>query len=307
MMSLFTRAQKSGGQIGIHRTDEGLAAAEVLDAPVGGKPVLAHCHYDPVTDGESVTRAVRKLPNRKLPAVSVLDSANYSMLLVEAPDVPTDELRAAVRWRVKDLIDFHIDDAVLDVFQMPKRGVGGPNQMMYAIAAKADGVQAQVDTAEDAGVKLKAIDILELSLRNLAVLLDREDRGIALLYLAENSGVLLVVRQGTLYLARRLETGVQTLKDANGMRSELIAGLALEARRSLDYFESHYEQSSLSVIYTAGLDPADLDQMASELGLSVRNIELASLFETSIDFDDEQSRRCIPAIGAALRHDEVAL
>jgi hypothetical protein len=91
------------------------------------------------------------------------------------------------------------------------------------------------------------------------------------------------------------------------MRSELIAGLALEARRSLDYFESHYEQSSLSVIYTAGLDPADLDQMASELGLSVRNIELASLFETSIDFDDEQSRRCIPAIGAALRHDEVAL
>jgi MSHA biogenesis protein MshI len=237
----------------------------------------------------------------------VLDSRAYSMLLVEAPDVPTDELRAAVRWRVKDLIDFHIDDAVLDVFQMPKRGVGGPNQMMYAIAARTEGVQAQVDTAEDAGVKLKAIDILELSLRNLAVLLDRDERGVALLYLAENSGVLLVVRQGTLYLARRLETGVQTLKNADGLRSELIAGLALEARRSLDYFESHYEQSSLSVIYTAGLDPADLDQMSGELGLSVRSIELAALFETNIVFDDEKSRRCIPAIGAALRHDEVVL
>jgi MSHA biogenesis protein MshI len=307
MMSLFSRAQKGGGQIGIHRTDAGVAAAEVRDALPGGRPILAHCHYEPAPDADSVVRAARRLPNRKLPAVSVLDSNCYSMLLVEAPDVPTDELRAAVRWRVKDLIDFHIDDAVLDVFQMPKRGTGGPNQMMYAIAAKADGVRAQVDTAGEAGVKLKAIDILELSLRNLAVLLDRDERGVALLYLAENSGVLLVVRQGTLYLARRLETGVQTLRDANGLRSELIAGLALEARRSLDYFESHYEQSALSVIYTAGLDPADLDQMSAELGLSVRSVELAAMFETAIELDDDQGRRCMPAIGAALRHDEVAL
>jgi MSHA biogenesis protein MshI len=307
MMSLFTRAKRGGGQTGIHRSDSGLAAAQVLDAPVGGKPVLAHCHYEPLSDPESAMHAVRKVPNRDLPAVSVLDSDNYSMLLVEAPDVPTDELRAAVRWRVKDLIDFHIDDAVLDVFQMPKRGISGPNQMMYAIAAKTVGVQAEVDVAEDAGVKLKAIDIVELSLRNLAVLLDRDDRGIALLYLAETSGVLLVVRQGTLYLARRLETGVRTLRDSDGLRSELIAGLALEARRSLDYFESHYEQSSLSVIYTAGLEPADLDQMSSDLGISVRSIELSALFDTNMELDQEQSRQCLPAIGAALRRDEVAL
>jgi MSHA biogenesis protein MshI len=307
MKSLFSRPERSGGQTGIHRTDDGLAAAQVIVAAPGGRPVLSHCHYEPAIDPESAVRAVRKVPNRKLPAVSILDSNSYSMLLVEAPDVPTDELRAAVRWRVKDLIDFHIDDAVLDVFQMPKRGLGGPNQMMYAIAAKADGVKTEVAIAEDAGIRLKAIDILELSLRNLALLLDRDDRGIALLYLAETSGVLLIVKQGTLYLARRLETGVQTLKGANGLRSELIAGLALEARRSLDYFESHYEQDSLSVIYTAGLDPADLDHMSGELGLSVRSIELAALFETELVIDDEQSRRCIPAIGAALRHDEVTL
>lgn len=306
-MSLFNRAAKAGGQTGLHRTDHGLAAAQVLDAPSGGKPVLAHCHYEPAADIEAALRAVRSIPNRKLPTVSVLEASSYSMLLVEAPDVPTDELRAAVRWRVKDLIDFHIDDAVLDVFQMPNRGISGPNQMMYAVAAKADGVQTEVDVAEEAGLKLKAIDILELSLRNLATMLDRDDRGVALLYLAETSGVLLIVRQGTLYLARRFETGVQTLKDADSLRSELISGLALEARRSLDYFESHYEQSSLSVIYTAGLEPSDLDLMSSDLGVSVRSIELSALFDTDIEFDAELSRKCIPAIGAALRHEEVTL
>jgi MSHA biogenesis protein MshI len=307
MMSIFSRAAKSGGQTGIHRTDSGVAFAQVLDAAAAGKPVLAHCHFEPASDQDSAVRAVRRVPNRKLPAVSVLPSERYSMLLVEAPDVPPDELRAAVRWRIKDLIDFHIDDAVLDVFQMPRRGLGGPNQMMYAIAAKTDGVQAEVRVAEDAGLKLKAIDVLELSLRNIALLLDRDGSGVALLYLAETSGVLLIVRQGVLYLARRLETGVRTLSDAEGLRSELVAGLALEARRSLDYFESHYEQNSVSVIYTAGLEPADIDQMSGDLGLSVRNVELASLFEIGSGFEEDQSRLCLPAIGAALRRDEVAL
>ena len=81
----------------------------------------------------------------------------------------------------------------------------------------------------------------------------------------------------------------------------------LEARRSLDYFESHYEQDSLSVIYTSGLPPSDIDRMSADLGVSVRNIALGSLFDTSIEHDDELARRCLPAIGAALRHDEVRL
>jgi MSHA biogenesis protein MshI len=307
MWSLFRRGETAGGQTGILRTIDGLAAAQVLDARPGGKPVLAHLAYDASYDTEVLAREAKQLPRRRLPVVSVLPASRYSMLLVEAPDVPADELRAAVRWRIKDLIDFHIDDAVLDVFQMPSRGHGGPNQMMYAVAAKAVGVQSEVDAIAAVGLKLRAIDILELSLRNLAQLLDHEGRGVGLLYLAEDTGVLLIVRQGTLYLARRLETGVRTLDAADSMRSELVAGLALEARRSLDYFESHYEQSAVPVIYTSGLAPSDLDQMHGELGLSLRNIELATLFETTLVCDEETSRRCLPAIGAALRHDQVAL
>jgi MSHA biogenesis protein MshI len=307
MMSIFSRAEKGGGKTGIYRPAHGFAVAQVLEGAAGEKPVLAHCDYQEVPDEDAILRAARAIPNRKLPTVFVLPSDKYSMLLVEAPEVPADELRAAVRWRVRDLIDFHIDDAVLDVFQMPGRRPGGHGQMMYAIAARSDGVQAAVDVAEDAGLRLKAIDILELSLRNIGLLLDKDERGIALMYLAENTGVMLIVRQGALYLARRLETGVRTLADAGELRSGLIDGLALEARRSLDYFESHFEQSSVPVIYTSGLKPGDIDQMSGELGLRVRNIELGSLFETAVDYDDEISRRCLPAIGAALRHEEVTL
>ena len=286
---------------------EGVAIAEVHRALGAAKPKLLHCAYVEDDGREAVSRAVRGLSRRHLPTVSVLPSGGYHLLLVEAPEVPPEELRAAIRWRIKDLIDYHIDDAVIDVFQMPGQGRGGAHRMMYAIAAKADGVKAQVATVESVGLKLDAIDILELSLRNVAAALEENNRGVALLHLGARSSILLLLRKGVLYLTRRIETGIETLSDADALRSELIAGLALEARRSLDYFESHYEQDAISVLYTSGLDPSDQDLLAAELSISVRNVGLASFLDTDIEISDEVQRRCLPAIGAALRKDQVAL
>jgi MSHA biogenesis protein MshI len=307
MRTYFRRKSDTGGQTGIHRSGDGVAVAQVMKASADRKPRLTYCTLSDTDQEDALTNAARRLPNKKFPAVSVLAPSSYSMLLVEAPDVPQDELRAAVRWRVKDLLDFHIDDAIIDVFQMPSQGRGGPNQMMYAIAARSEGVRSEVDAAEDAGINLQVIDVLELSLRNIALLLEEDSRGVALLYLGAASGVLLLVKKGILYLTRRIETGVDDLNDSDALRSQLVAGLALEARRSLDYFESHYEQSAIPVLYTAGLESWDHDQLAQELGISVRNLELATLVETDLSLTPAEQRSCLPAIGAALRNDEVAL
>ena len=35
----------------------------------------------------------------------VLSPADYQLMLVEAPDVPDEEMREAVKWRIKDLIN----------------------------------------------------------------------------------------------------------------------------------------------------------------------------------------------------------
>lgn len=305
MLNFFRRSDRASGQIGYHRSPTGIAVAEVGAAGPQGRPRLNYCARAPESD--SLAGALRPLRDRREPAVSVLAPPAYSMLLVEAPDVPQDELKAAVRWRIKELLDFHIDDAVIDVFQMPAQGRGGPNQMMYAIAARTDGVRAEVDAAEAAGVNLEVIDVLELSLRNVASLLEQDGQGVALLYLGDSSGVLLLVRQGILYLTRRIETGTDQLAAGAIHRSELIAGLALEARRSLDYFESHYEQSPIGVLYTSGLETFDQDQLAEELVVSVRNVDVNAVFATDLELTADEQRYCLPAIGAALRRDEIAL
>jgi MSHA biogenesis protein MshI len=306
MLALLRRGRGTGSQIGVFVTPEGVAAAQVTPR-VAGKPRLERCVYEKQSSPDPVARVLARLPNRRAPAVSVLDPADYRLLLVEAPDVPADELRAAVRWRVKDLIDFHIDDAVIDVFEMPAHARGGPGRMMYAVTAKAELVKSAIDRIEGAGVELGVVDIAELSLRNIATLLDAEQRGAAFLYLGERRSTLLLVREGVLYLARHVETGVATLAEAGELRPELVAGLALEIRRSLDYLESHYEQPAVPLLHVVGLEEADREQIARELGLAVREVDLTKLFDTDDTFSPELQRLCLPAIGAALRRDPLAL
>jgi MSHA biogenesis protein MshI len=303
VLSYFRRHEQSQRQLGLALTRDGIASAAVLRS--GARPRLLDCAYEPVSNGEALARTAARLPRGH--TVGVLANADYQLLLVEAPDVPTEELRAAVRWRIKDLIDFHVDDAVIDVFEMPAPSRGTTGRMMYAVVSRAELVRHQVDTIENTGLTLDAIDIPELCLRNVAALLEQEGAGVALLSLAEDYSTLLLVRGGVMYLTRRVETGAATLARAKGLRAELVAGLALEIRRSLDYFESHYEQQPVSAVYVNGLSEDDQCDLAADLAVAVQDINLASLLDCERDVDRDTLRRCLPAIGAALRHETVKL
>jgi MSHA biogenesis protein MshI len=179
--------------------------------------------------------------------------------------------------------------------------------MMYAVTARAEAVRREVDAVEGAGLHLDVVDIPELCLRNVAARLEERERGAALLYVGAKRSTLLLVRQGLLYLARHIDTGVATLGGANGMRDRLVAGLALEVRRSLDYFESHYEQTSIHALHTSGLEQDDCVRLAEELTLDVRALDVAAILETHESLTPELERLCLPAIGGALRRDPIAL
>ena len=57
------------------------------------------------------------------PCHFVLNPDEYQFLQVEKPQVDKQELQAALRWHIKDLIDYHIDDVVLDYLALPLDGL----------------------------------------------------------------------------------------------------------------------------------------------------------------------------------------
>ena len=136
---------------------------------------------------------------------TVLDAADYQLLLADLRDVLAAELKAAVRWRLKDIIDFPLEDAVVDVFGIPEPVRRTGAKMMYVIAAKRQAIQDHVATVKAVTPRFDVIDIPELALRNLAAQLPEAESGLILLWLNEQSAQLLVFKGSTLYLARTVQ------------------------------------------------------------------------------------------------------
>lgn len=177
----------------------------------------------------------------------VLPCGDYQLLLVEAPDVPDEELREAVRWKIKDLISVPVESAAIDVFRIPKDANRNGKSMVYVVATPMDKVLSIVEDIKQSGLVLNAIDIEELSLGNLIEQKSHE-RGVAVVHIREGAGMLAIYRGGNLYLSRQFR-----LEYNGGLLDEIPSdAFALEVQRSLDYFERQMGQSPPSIIYLCG-------------------------------------------------------
>lgn len=305
-MGIFNKKLRQDGLATMVLQDRTLHSARVIRQR-GSLPRLAN-----LQSFQSATRIDAPLLrgnvdplNQKYPVAAVLDYQDYQLLLVEAPDVEPAELRAAIRWRIKDLIHFHIDDAIIDVFEIPDQRHQNRNRMMYAVAAKASRIQQRAELIEEAGFQLAVVDIPEMALRNLAMLSDLEVNGVALLHIEQNMGVITVSRQGTLYLTRRWDI---TSRGGAGENAEWMFDQAmLEVQRSLDYYDSHFPLGPVSgiVLTPSAAQVVGLQEhLASNFPQPVSVLDLAGNLEgaSNITVPGE-----LLAIGAALRTEERAL
>jgi len=245
------------------------------------------------------------------PISTVLNDSDYELLLVEAPDVLPAEIKAAARWRLKDSLDFPIEEAVVDVFDIPEPARRTGPRMMYAIAARRQAVTTQVALLHAASRQLDVIDIPELALRNIAALLPEAEEGLIFLWLQEDRAQILIVKQGILYLARtvRLDDAQSPIDTGPMAKPHGLEAVALELQRSTDYFESHYGQAALTHVVVAPRDARAARfalALAPETPMRIQPIDLRRALSVPPDLGAVNSRGLL-AIGAALRSDAVSL
>ena len=312
MLSILKGRTQTTAQAGIGFHPDGISVA-VVDRPRGTGKTLTHCSFHPAQGSEAqlseLMHQAAQLRLKATPSVFVMEPGSYSLVQMEAPHVEPNEVRAAVRWRIKDLIDFHIDDATIDVFDLPIAQRGGSARLMYAVVARTSLIQERVDLINRAGINLLAIDVTELCLRNIAALLSSDQGAVAMLYLSPHFGMIEISQESVLFLTRRIEISatdfsVDSTINSGNFGEPLLDTLVLEIQRSLDHYESQYGQgtpSAVLVVPCSG-DTSRLVQYVGEnLAVGVEPLaltdELSGLDEVSAD----DLSLCLPAIGAALR------
>ncbi len=313
MFGFLRRRRAADGLTGLCVLPEGIAFAHVRRE--AGRVRLAACTFracSPETGArrETLQALVREHGLTGSDCVVVMEPGAYQLLQVEAPAVPPEELRAAVRWQVRDLLDYHIDDAVIDVFDVP--GDERPGRPMYVVAARVEAVQAHVDLVAASGLELQAIDIVELALRNVAAHLPGAEQGLAFVRLRAGEGLILIVRQDAIQLARNVEFGSAGPAQAGGTPAAdaLHDTLALEVQRSLDYYDSAFRKAPITRVAVAPFE-GDARSLAEHLhealGLAAETVDLNEILTPPAPVEPRVQALALEAVGGALRTEERSL
>ena len=306
-MAWFSKKKTQPGWMAISTDPDAIRLAHV-DRPAQGKPrVDRWAIFKPdERNGGELLLAAEKYELARYRCATLLHPAEYQLMMVDAPNVPRDELKSAIRWRVKDLLDYHIDDATMDVLDIPvDKDLQAKTHYMYAVAARNEVVQGQVAQFERAKIPLQVIDIPETAQRNIAQLYETADRGVGMLSFDYSGGLFTLSFEGELYLARRLEVTWPQLAGAQeSQRQAYFERIGVELQRSLDHFERQYQNIVLSELLLGPM-PADVGLQAflsSQLYLPLRQIDLADALDfVGADMDVDKQWQLLHVLGAALR------
>jgi len=248
MRALF-RAQSDGWLVVGLRPGR-IDLAHVL-SPAGSRPRLLRLEsYDRQGEDSKALATLRK--QGKLgasPCATLLRPGEYQISQVEAPNVPDEELVAAIRWSLKERLDYAVDAATIDVIRIPSDKSSGKPAAVFAVSADNAVLTPVIHAFDEARVKLEVVDIPEMAQRNLATLVADENRGLAMLTFDADGGLLTFTFQGELFFSRRIEmTSDQLATTDADRRASYFDRLGLELQRSLDNFDRMFSFIQVSKV-----------------------------------------------------------
>lgn len=314
MKNLFRRrGSREGGWLAISMQPGALHFAHgVRDS--AGKCSITRCGTRAIDAAFKDADAVAKeLDAGRHRCLTLLAPDEYQLLLVEAPNVPPAELKTAVRWRVKDMLDYHVEDATIDVLDIPPDPSGANrSHSMYAIAARNEVIKDCIGRFEAANIPLSVIDIGETAQRNIAALFEPPGRGLAFLYVGASHALLTINFSGELYLARRIDVAASQLTaPSEAVREDARGRILLELQRSFDHFDRQFPFVG-PVKLMLGPEPADTGitgYLSENLGIPVERARLDEVLgvDTGAILGGDAAWRLFPVLGAALRNEAKTL
>lgn len=271
-------------------------------------------------------------------ALALLDPSDYQIFRVDTPSVPPEELKAAARWQIKEMVDVDVAELTLDVMH-----VGGEVQrpdhvgarQLFVVAARNSAIKTLTSGAAAISGELHTVDIWETALRNLLTRQAGADglaeRACAAVLIDERHCLLVICAGDELFYTRRLEGDPALLARARGEHTDTAAAelplgfeyqpggalessspqespLVVELQRSIDVWERSWPALPLARLYVVtaehGADLAALIQR--ELGQRTVALDALAAFAPDAPTPEgaEASRAlaaCLPLLGAALR------
>lgn len=313
MFGWFGKKRREPGWLAVGIESDAIRIAQVMPS-TSGKPQAGR--WGTLTREEAgqaiaLPEVAKEFGLQGCDCTTLLNPSEYQVLLVDAPSVPRDELKASIRWKIKDLLEYHVDDATVDVLEIPAEpDASGKARSMYAVAAPNAVVHQRISAFQAAQLPLKVIDIPEMAQRNVASFFEQPSRATAMVSFGDWGGLLTFSWEGELLLARRLEVTWDQLAVAEH-RPHYLVRVTTELQRSFEHLERQFHRFPVGELLLAPMPESIgiVEHLATHLYVPVREIDLADVIEFSADAaaDRTEQWQLFHLFGAALRVEPKAL
>ena len=307
-MKLFSK-KKSSGWLALRASEKGTCVAHITSHDAKPTVAFSAIRQESLKDDHAVKAMSADLSMANLHCALLLAQNEYQLFQIEKPNVPANELKQAISWKLKDMIDYPVEQATIDVFDIPADPHNANRQSyVYAVVAKNELIGSYMARLINfSGAGLEVIDIPELAQRNIAAYLEQESRGLAMLSINSNGGLLTFTSGGELYHSRQIEIDTKLMHSENSeQKSSIFERLSLEMQRSLDNFERQFPYITINRLVLAPfMDREDFyDYLKTYLYIPIDRFDLSDVFtfeDRAVIGDLSMQASLLPALGAALR------
>lgn len=203
-------------------------------------------HFEKLNELSLVLKGlIQKYQLNKTPVFLLLNPEDYDLNLIESMPVPKNEFATALSWRVRSLINYPINEALIDYFELPAKKNSPNMPLVGAVTAQRSKVSDKINIIRKCGLTVTTIDIPELAMLNLIALHETDEKCSAFLYFYDNYVIMNISQQKILYFTRRIN--ITRLPDA----SIDFEKLSLEILRYFDFFRSQWRLSAPSRVLAA--------------------------------------------------------
>lgn len=238
----FFSSKNKNSQVGVDFMPTGVAAVEV-SVEKNSRGQVKHSDFLAAVGSKEQTKVLHdwvvQHNLQKTNCTSLIAKHDVQLFQLEKPAVEEGELLQAVNWKINDLINYDVETAVVDVFELPP-SPKSPLSYINAVVANEVVVGGYVDSIKQSGLSLLAIDVHDLVTKNYCKVCDIFDTTVAVLQFSDNEGLVTIYHNEDLYVARDFKIGLLDIEAALNDNESTYDSVLLELQRSMDYFESSY-------------------------------------------------------------------
>ena len=274
------------------------------------RPQVLQCAQSSATamGAHAIEELAGKVGAAGYPCTLALARGDYQMLVMPEAPVLQSEMEASLRWSLASMIEFPVEEAAVAWMRIPTAEFQPAREkQVYAIVSRHSVLDQQAAYFQNVRPPLKAIDIRETALRNIAALLEKKGEGLGLLTVGTTGISTTFTFKGELYLDRFIAQPLdEIIAGDTQRRQKFFDRVAQQVYQSMELITRSHPFISIERIVLAPL-PAPLalgEFLAGKLPVPVQTLDLASVFDFSavpeLSKPVTQSRYLV-AMGAALR------